>query len=322
MGRVKHADHCSAANRARGTVQCNRKADCKGAVRTCLYNVRFGAARALPERRASPVFAHADFRSFRPVRPPRPPLPASSRHRRHLYCPRLRACRAGRQEIPQGSTQDHGRIARRTRGRPAGVRARRVAAREGAGVGDERRRRARRRSGTADRVECEPADDACVDDEARDDLLGPVDPRPRLPLAHDRLHGRHDRPRRHAAGQPVHQGHRRSEARARGADRPRRQAPQGRCQARGRRPRARQELLRGLDPRSPFVRRRRERAVQRRPRPAAVRIQGRVVHRHAGRRRQGGRRRAAAARGSVDRQPAGRGHGLVQRGRRRPSAGS
>ena len=32
--------------------------------------------------------------------------------------------------------------------------------------------------------------------------FGPVDPRPRLPLAHDCPHGRHDRPGRHAAGQP------------------------------------------------------------------------------------------------------------------------
>lgn len=205
MGRVKHGDHCSAAARLR-RLQCNSKATRVWRMRTCLYNVRSGAARPRSKPRVFPVFAHADFRSVRPVRQPHPSVCAHGRRRRRLHRACVRAARACPQETPQGRTQDRRRVARRARGRPAGVRAGRAAARERAGIRDQRRRRARRRPRAADRVERQPADAAGVDDEAGHDVLRPVDPRPRLPLAHHRVRGRADRPGRHAAGQPVHQG--------------------------------------------------------------------------------------------------------------------
>ncbi len=55
-------------------LQCNRKADCKGRVRTCLYNVRSGAASALPE----------------PVLFPYSPMPISALSAR--FAPRARLC--------------------------------------------------------------------------------------------------------------------------------------------------------------------------------------------------------------------------------------
>ena len=92
-------------------------------------------------------------------------------------------------------------------------------------VVDQRGRGESRRPHADRRAERRQADDARLDDETRHHLLGPVDPRPRLPLAHERLRGRHHRRQRRAARQSLHPGHGRSEARAGRTDRPRAEDP-------------------------------------------------------------------------------------------------
>ncbi|CAM2151985.1 hypothetical protein PT2222_270077 [Paraburkholderia tropica] len=147
-----------------------------------------------------------------------------------------------------------------------------------------------------------PADDARLDDEARHHLERPRDARRRLPLEDLGLHRRRSRCERHAARQSLHQGHRRSETRARRTDRPRAEDPRVGHHAHRRRARARQERVRSVHARPALVRRRRQRALQRRPRSADVRVQVGVVHVLAVARRRLDRR-GAAGRAMADRQP-------------------
>ena len=147
-----------------------------------------------------------------------------------------------------------------------------------------------------------PADDARLDDEARHHLRGPVDLGPDYRWRTSAYADGEVDAQRRPARQSVYPGHGRSEARAGRTDRPRRTGF-ARTASRVSTARWCSTSATSTPPRATCrLRRRRHRAVQRRPGPAAVRVQVAVVHADAERPTASRHRRAAAARAIADRQ--------------------